>query len=73
MDNVIEFYRAPVGSDLADLKPCPFCGNGEIVYAKYRHAAGERWKIICPGCTATIDPGYAQDRKTVQSMWNHRN
>ena len=36
MEHVIEFYKPESGSDLA-LRPCPFCGNDEIVYARYQH------------------------------------
>lgn len=54
------------------LLPCPFCGNREIVYEQYEHAAGTRWRCWCTRCMATIDPGYAQDACTVRQMWNKR-
>lgn len=38
MEHVIEFYKSESGSELA-LRPYPFCGNDEIVYARYQHAA----------------------------------
>ena len=72
MENIQEFYKAPEGSDLAQLKPCPFCGKNEIVYARYNTKVGDRWRIMCCDCLATIDPGYAQSRATVQAMWNNR-
>lgn len=52
--------------------PCPFCGNKEIVVDKYKHAVGERYRIWCTHCMATIDPGYAQSKHTVEEMWNRR-
>lgn len=71
MEHVIEFCKPESGSDLA-LQPCPFCGNDEIVYARYQHAAGERWMALCTGCMASIDPGYAQTKDAVQTLWNRR-
>lgn len=58
-------------SDLA-LKPCPFCGCDEVVYVQYEHAAGLRWKVFCPNCTASIDPGWAQSKTVVRDMWGRR-
>lgn len=55
-----------------ELLPCPFCGCREIVYGRYEAIIGERWKVICGGCMATLDPGYAQDKGVVQRMWNRR-
>lgn len=54
------------------LKPCPFCGCADIVYERYSHQVGQRWRVWCTGCMAGIDPGYAQDQSTVQRMWNSR-
>lgn len=54
------------------LEKCPFCGCNEVVYEKYEHAAGDRFRVVCMGCMASIDPGYAQDKATVQTMWNRR-
>ena len=71
MEDVKDVYTPPSGSDYT-LKPCPFCGCTEVVYMKYDHAAGERWAVACMGCMAEIDPGWAQERHTVQSMWNKR-
>ena len=71
MEDIIEFYKPNSGDYLA-LDPCPFCGEKEIIYAKYMCKAGERWKVLCMGCMAWIDPGYAQDKTTVQKMWNRR-
>lgn len=55
-----------------EAKPCPFCGGSEICTCQYQHEAGPRYAIICMGCMASIDPGYAQDRGTVLDMWNKR-
>lgn len=54
------------------LLPCPFCGSNEVVYIEYDSVVGLRWKIMCFGCVAQIDPGYAQDRFVVRDMWNKR-
>lgn len=62
------YFRA---SGELSLLGCPFCG-GEAVYEKYQHASGYRWRVVCMSCTASIDPGYAQQRSTVQKMWNTR-
>ena len=69
--NFIELFKPEKGSCL-ELKPCPFCGSDEIVYAKYNHAAGERWRVFCTHCMAGVDPGYAQTEHCVQKMWNRR-
>lgn len=67
--NMSEFIK-PVGG--FHLEKCPFCGCDEVVYEKYEHAAGDRFRVVCIGCMASIDPGYAQDKATVQTMWNRR-
>lgn len=53
-------------------KPCPFCGNDEIVVDKYNHEVGERYRIWCTHCLAMIDPGYAQSVHAVEEKWNRR-
>lgn len=50
--------------------PCPFCGSKEIATHRYVHTAGIRYGIMCMGCAAAIDPGWAQNRETVVNMWN---
>lgn len=56
-----------------ELKSCPFCGEKEdLVYIQYEHAAGKRWKIMCCGCCAEIDPGWAQEKSVVTDIWNKR-
>ena len=67
----MEIWIPQKGDDL-ELKPCPFCGNENIMYIRYNHITGERWKVTCGGCTAAIDPGYARQRSRVQEMWNRR-
>ena len=68
---VKEMYKPPVGSDL-ELLPCPFCGGTEVVYFRYNHIDGDRFGVVCCDCMANIDPGYAQQKSTVQEKWNHR-
>lgn len=53
-------------------KPCPFCGEKEIVIDKYEHKVGTRYRIFCTGCMAMIDPGWAKNQYTVLEMWNRR-
>lgn len=64
-----EYIKA--GGDLA-LLPCPFCGSEEVMYEMYPHRAGERVRVVCMGCMAMLDPGYAQQKYTVRDMWNKR-
>ena len=54
------------------LDSCPFCGSEDVVYERYLHTAGYRWRVVCTSCMASIDPGYAQQRSMVQRMWNTR-
>ena len=63
------FFKA--SGDLS-LESCPFCGSSEVVYEKYLHTAGYRWRVVCTNCMASIDPGCAQQRSVVQRMWNTR-
>ena len=63
------YFKA--SGDLA-LCRCPFCGSENVVYERYLHTAGYRWRVVCMSCMASIDPGYAQQRSTVQRMWNTR-
>lgn len=71
MEQTLELYEPAPESELA-LKSCPFCGNTHIIYEKYSHLAGERWRVWCRECLAGVDPGYAQRKHTVQKMWNRR-
>lgn len=69
-----EFEVITTPSPESDLKllPCPFCGGSNVAYLQYKHAAGLRWKVVCFGCMAEIDPGAAQQRHQVQALWNRR-
>lgn len=52
-----------------EVKPCPFCGNTEIVLDEYENSTGnKRYRIFCSNCLAMIDPGYAQQANTVKEM-----
>jgi len=56
-----------------ELKPCPFCGEENNIYLeKYKHTAGERWRILCANCMAQIDRGYDQTQWGVIEAWNTR-
>lgn len=52
------------------LKPCRICGNTEVIYEKYRHDAGPRWRCWCTKCLACIDPGWAQSQSAIRDIWN---
>lgn len=69
-DDSIEIVKPSEGDPHTYLKPCRICGNTEIVYERYRHQAGERWRCWCTKCLACIDPGWAQDRLAVRDIWN---
>jgi len=72
MENVINIMKPAEGSG-NELAPCPFCGSEEVVFMQYEHAAGtKRWKVVCCGCMASIDPGYAQQPHQVADKWNRR-
>ena len=69
-DDSIEIVHPDKGNPHTYLKPCRICGNTEIVYERYGHKAGERWRCWCTKCLACIDPGWAQDRLAVRDIWN---
>lgn len=69
-DDSIEIVKPAEGDPHTYLKSCRICGNTEIVYERYRHRAGERWRCWCTKCLACIDPGWAQDRLAVREIWN---
>lgn len=69
-DDSIEIVKPAEGDPHTYLKPCRICGNTEIVYERYKHQAGERWRCWCTKCLACIDPGWAQDRLAVRDIWN---
>lgn len=71
MEDVVKIIKPAAGSG-NELKPCPFCGSEEISFMQYEHAVGLRWRVVCFGCMATIDPGYAQAMHQVADLWNKR-
>ena len=71
MERIKEIYMPAQDSDFA-LLPCPFCGEDRIRYEQYETATGDRWRVCCNGCTATIDPGWTIQRIDVADLWNHR-
>lgn len=76
MEKIISIQK-PTGEH-DKLLPCPFCGHEEIMYCEREHITGKpehgsRWFVMCGGCCATVDPGYAQNKYTVQAKWNRRN
>lgn len=70
-ENVVKIMKPAEGSG-NELLPCPFCGSWDVVHMQYEHTVGLRWKAVCCGCMAEIDPGYAQEQHTVTAMWNRR-
>lgn len=71
MSDHITFYTPKKSTDLA-LLPCPFCGSAHVVYEQYQHGSGERWRVLCLGCMAGVDPGHAQNKSDVRDLWNKR-
>lgn len=63
-------FIEPVGD--FQLKDCPFCGCEDVLYAKYEGEVGTRYAVFCPGCAASIDPGWATQKSIVRDMWNKR-
>lgn len=56
-----------------NVKPCPFCGERKEIWGmKYKHAAGDRFCVICLGCLATLDRGYWQNVWQPLDAWNNR-
>lgn len=64
--------RNAYDEDGEPLPPCPFCGMQHILFVKYQHAAGPRWKVMCADCLAEIDPGWAQQTYALIPMWKRR-
>lgn len=69
MENTLQIIKPTNPEELAR---CPFCGCEEIVYEQYEREVGPRWRVVCCGCMAMIDPGYAQNRHQVAELWNRR-
>ena len=51
--------------DKEKLKPCPFCGNQEIMLV-----ANGMWACWCTKCFASS--GYAISKEDAVKMWNRR-
>jgi Lar family restriction alleviation protein len=71
MDNIEKIERPAAGGNL-ELLPCPFCGSDDIVFVQYAHTIGPRWRIFCCGCSAGVDPGWAEQKSIVRDLWNTR-
>lgn len=71
MENIKNVFIPAPDSDFA-LLPCPFCGETRIRYERYETPAGDRWRVCCNNCTATIDPGWTMQKIDVADFWNHR-
>lgn len=70
MTDVIRIEKA---SGDFQLEPCPFCGSEEVVYAEYPRGDETRWKVVCCGCMASIDPGWCRSKTALHTKWNTRN
>ena len=68
---VLHIEKHPESGD-THLLPCPFCGTSEIIYWQYETVVGPRWRIFCLGCSATMDPGWAQNKVYLIERWNRR-
>lgn len=71
MENIKNVFVPAPDSDFA-LLPCPFCGETRIRYEQYETPSGDRWRVCCNNCTATIDPGWTMQKIDVADFWNHR-
>lgn len=46
------------------LNKCPFCGNDEsVTIEEYDTPAGDRYRVVCPVCMATVDNGFSKTAK----------
>ena len=55
------------------LKKCPFCGNdGSVMVEKYGTPVGDRYRVVCPVCMATVDNGFASKAEHAITAWNRR-
>lgn len=57
--------------------PCPFCGESHDIWTlKYKlpglDVDADRYAVMCFGCMALVDVGYAQDRGQALRHWNRR-
>lgn len=49
------------------LKPCPFCGSGNCIYAEQE---GEAWFLYCCNCHASGP--YVPSKEEAIEAWNRR-
>ena len=55
---------------MAELKPCPFCGNNAYDHIKYNpHSHIQRHIVKCTKCNATME---YRDKKSATEAWNRR-
>jgi Lar family restriction alleviation protein len=59
----------PAELDLEALKPCPFCGGGDVVPSQVTSCGG--WGVLCRGCHAYQDTR-AEDITEALAAWNRR-
>lgn len=57
---------------MIDVSKCPFCGYEEPFVERYFHDAGIRYRVVCPECMATVDPGWFQSAGMAIEVWNRR-
>lgn len=56
---------------MTELKPCPFCGNCDVIATPWRAFENVFYKCICPKCGASVG-SYDTENKAVEA-WNRRN
>lgn len=55
------------------LEKCPFCGNDEsVTIEEYDTVLGNRYRVVCPVCMATVDNGFASKVEHAIRAWNRR-
>ncbi len=67
-----DIIRVEKASGNFALEPCPFCGDKEVVYVEYQLDNETRWKVVCIGCMAMIDPGWCRNKSVLRTKWNMR-
>ena len=53
-------------------KPCPCWANNYEDYNQHQTNNGPKWLAFCPHCTASVRPGWAEDKIAVAEIWNRR-
>ena len=73
MEDVLQIIHPDQGSHFR-LRACEADGcGGAAVYVKYRHpGGGERWRVACTACGATVDIETTVQHDA-QVEWNRRN